>query len=152
MSSNLHRFRQGPRAARGITLIELLTVIVVIALLATLAVPSYRSYLLRAQRTEAKTALLQLQAAQEKYYLQHHTYTDEIEKAPPDGLGLSATTESGFYEIKVELDDDGQGYTATATPRPGGGQADDTKCTSLSITDTGKRDATGPGGVDYCWR
>ena len=47
----------------GVTLIELLTVIVVLGILASIAVPSYRNYLLRAQRTEATTALLNLQAA-----------------------------------------------------------------------------------------
>ena len=50
---------------RGFTLIELMTVIVVVAILASIAVPSYRNYLLRAQRTEATTALLNLQAAQD---------------------------------------------------------------------------------------
>ena len=76
----------------GVTLIELLTVIVVIGILASIAVPSYRNYLIRAQRTEATTALLNLQAAQEKFYLQNNAYTDQVAAAPPAGLGLMATT------------------------------------------------------------
>jgi len=43
---------------RGVTLMELLTVIVILGILASIAFPSYRTYLIRAQRAEAKTALL----------------------------------------------------------------------------------------------
>ena len=137
---------------RGVTLIELLTVIVVLGILASIAVPCYRNYLIRAQRTEATTALLQLQAAQEKFYLQNNEYTDQVAAAPPAGLGLMATTERGFYDIAVALGPDNQSYTATATPVAGAGQADDTRCTGFSISDTGYRDSTGPGGRDFCWR
>ena len=136
----------------GVTLIELLTVIVVIGILASIAVPSYRNYLIRAQRTEATTALLNLQAAQEKFYLQNNAYTDQVAAAPPAGLGLMATTERGFYDISVTLTNVDQGYTAAADPVAGAGQADDTRCTQFSVTDTGARNATGPGGRDYCWR
>lgn len=134
---------------RGITLVELLTVMVVLAVLVSIAVPSYRSYLRRAQRTDAKTALLRVQAAQEKFYLQNNQYTDELTKAPPAGLGLAEVSENGYYTIAVDLDDDGQSYTATATARAG--QADDNQCSEFSITDAGTRDAQ-PGGVALCWR
>lgn len=136
----------------GVTLIELLTVIVVLAILASIAVPSYRNYLIRAQRTEATTALLNLQAAQEKFYLQNNAYTDQVAAAPPAGLGLMATTERGFYNIAVVLGAGGQSYTASATPVAGAGQSDDTRCTGFSLTDTGTRNASGPGGAAYCWR
>jgi type IV pilus assembly protein PilE len=139
---------------RGVTLIELMTVIVVVAILASIAVPSYRNYLLRAQRTEATTALLNLQAAQEKFYLQNNRYADQAEltPAPPAGLGLAATTERGFYDVTIALDADQQGYTATAAPVAGAGQSDDSRCTGFSVDDNGMRGATGPGGTTYCWR
>lgn len=137
---------------RGITLIELMTVIVIIAILASIAVPSYRNYLLRAQRTEATTALLRLQAAQEKFYLQNNAYTANVDGVPPAGLGLPDVTERGFYAIAVALDDDDQTYRATATPVAGAGQADDTKCTEFSVTNAGERGAEGPGGMEQCWR
>ena len=138
---------------RGVTLMELLVVIVVLGILASIAFPSYRSYLLRAQRAEAKTALLQLQAGQEKFYLNGNTYTDAIDTASPDGLGLSDLTETGKYQITVDLGADGQSYTATAAPASGGGQEDDTLCGSFTITDTGVRgneDATLTPAE--CWR
>jgi type IV pilus assembly protein PilE len=98
-----------------------------------------------------------LQAAQEKFYLQNNKYTDNIAGAPPAGLGLTAKSAHAFYDIAVDLGipgnaDSDQGYTATATPAPGSGQQDDTKCTSLTLTDRGERDATPSGSRDYCWR
>jgi type IV pilus assembly protein PilE len=139
---------------RGVTLMELLTVIVVLGILASIAVPSYRNYLIRAQRTDAKTALLRVQAAQEKFYLSNNGYTQNVATAQPGGLGLSATSESGYYDIRIDFDeeDGNQSYTAVATPIAGKGQEDDDQCTSLSISDTGARAATGPGGRDLCWR
>ena len=155
MNRQLHINRSGRgvgRAARGVTLMELLVVIAILGILATIAVPTYRRYLIRTQRTEAKVALLQLQTAQEKFYMQNNSFTDNIEDASPDGLGLSATTETGKYTVSVDLDDDGQTYTATAAPRAGGGQTDDDDCESFTINQRGTRGVTGPKGVQTCWR
>jgi type IV pilus assembly protein PilE len=139
---------------RGMTLIELMIVVVVVAILASIAVPSYRSYMVRANRTEAKTALLQLQVAQEKYYLQRNEYTDNVTAAPTaGGLGLSGVTDRGLYTITVDpLAGDTQAYTARATPVAGSSQAGDSKCTQLSIDHTGRRGSTGSGTPDLCWR
>lgn len=136
---------------RGVTLIELMVVVVVIAILASIAVPSYRAYMIRTQRSEATSALLQLQAAQEKFYLQNNSYTDQVAAAPPAGLGLLARTERGLYDIAVVLGAGGQSYTATASPVAGESQADDTQCTQLSVTDTGVRNST-PAAAATCWR
>lgn len=142
------------RRLRGITLIELMTVMVVVGILAAIAVPSYRSYLLRSQRTEATTALLQLQTAQEKFFIQNNAYaTDaQLDQAPPAGLGLPRETRSGFYVIALAADP--SGYRATATPRAGGGQSDDDRCTAFSIDANGVKRATGSGAnpTEDCWR
>lgn len=149
----------GKQHQRGVTLMELLTVVVIIGILASVAIPSYRNYLLRTQRTEAKTALLQLQAAQEKFYLNGNTYTDDVTSGSPDGLGLLATTETNKYDISVDLGGDGQSYTAIAAPAAGGGQEDDDRCDTLTLTDTGVRGVTigGTASTDVdliaeCWR
>jgi type IV pilus assembly protein PilE len=135
------------------TLMELLTVTVVLGILASIAVPSYRSYLIRSQRTDATAALLRVQAAEEKYYLSNNKYTSDVKSAPPTGLGLSDVTDLGFYSITVVPDTTNQQtYVATATPITGKGQSDDKKCTSFTISDTGTRGSTGPGGTPFCWR
>ncbi len=50
---------------KGITLIELMIVIVIVGILASISIPTYRGYMQRARRADAKTALEQLRAAQE---------------------------------------------------------------------------------------
>ena len=141
---------------RGMTLIELLVVIGVLGILTSIAVPTYRKYLLRAQRSEAKIALLQLQTAQEKYYLQYNAYTDKVTTASTaevPGLGLPGTSETSKYDIKVTtLGAGGQSYTATASPHAGGGQTDDKDCANFTITERGKRGVSGTSSTEYCWK
>jgi type IV pilus assembly protein PilE len=146
------------RRQRGVTLMELLTVVVIIAILASISIPTYRNYLIRTQRAEGKTALLQLQAAQEKFYLNGNAYTDDVEGPPPAGLGLPGNSETNKYDITVVLGADGQSYVANATPAVGGGQEDDEDCGTLTLSDTGVRGvivggaAGDPDQVAQCWR
>lgn len=147
---NLAPTHRGRRFSRGVTLIELLTVVAVIAILASVAVPSYRRYLIRAQRTEAKVALLQLQTAQEKFYMQNNAFTDKIADAPPAGLGIPNSTETGKYAVTVVVT--GQTYVATADPTTTGGQKDDKDCAAFTITEKGVRGVTGTKPVQTCWR
>ena len=138
---------------KGVTLIELMIVIVVVAILASIAVPSYRSYVMRTHRVEAKTALLNLAAAQEKFYLSNNTYASnaQLTTAPPNGLGLSATTENGWYTIVIADPANAAGFSATATAQ--GAQAADTACASFTINQRGQKTATKSGGADstVCW-
>lgn len=143
--------------ARGLTLIELLTVILVLSLLVTIAVPTYRQFLIRAQRSEAKIGLLQLQTAQEKFYAQYNRYTDKVttaSTAASPGLGLTGVTETSKYDITVtDLEEGGQAYTATATPHAGGGQTDDKVCGNFTINERGVRgNSTGTAVVQQCWK
>lgn len=149
-----HTAHAGPRAVAprhryaGVTLIELMIVIVVIAILGTLALPSYRQHVLRAQRMEAKAALLRIQAGQERFYLQHNRYTDS-----PALLGFTGDrTDGGHYTLSIAPAAGGllQGYVATATPAAGGRMTDDTACAQLQITSEGRRLAA-PDPQGRCW-
>jgi len=141
---------------RGVTLLELMTVVVVLGILAAIAIPSYRSYLIRAQRSDATSALLRVAAAQEKFYLQNNRYAtdDELDKGPPAGLGITGS-EHGYYQLALDdAVDNTLAFTATATPVVGGAQATDNDCTSFSIDQTGKRGAlkTDTDNTPNCWR
>ena len=83
------------RALRGFSLIELLVVVVIVAILGLVAIPSYRQYNIRAQRTEAKTALLRLAANQERFYLQNNSYSTEWRLIPDFLHDLHTRTCSG---------------------------------------------------------
>lgn len=141
----------------GVTLLELMAVVVIIGILASIAIPSYRTYLLRAQRTDATTALLRVAAAQEKFYLQNNTYAsdDLLTKAPPDGLGISQT-EHDYYALKITKEDNlTVDYVVTATARSGGAQSKDSQCVTFTIDQAGTRKAADAGDADTtgnCWR
>jgi type IV pilus assembly protein PilE len=128
-------------------------VIIVLAILASIAVPSYRRYLIRAQRTEGTGALLQIQQAQEKFFLQNNRYAGaaELTPAPPGGLGLPAITPNRRYDIVIASPAPGTTFTATATPRAGGGQTDDSHCQTFGINEQGVR-TSGPDPIATCWK
>ncbi len=138
------------RPPQGVTLLELLIVVVMIGLLGTIAVPSYRQYAMRAQRTEAKTALLRLATNQERFYLQNNTYTDNLV-----ALGFPAgVSDKGVYTLAVPVAD-ATTYRATAVPTPGGGlngvgMSADVDCAVFSIDAQGVR-AAAPDPNTRCW-
>jgi type IV pilus assembly protein PilE len=155
------------REQTGFTLIEIMITLLIVAVIATIAVPSYRDYVLRAHRTEARAALLALAAAQEKYYLQFNCYAAALDPtitastAPTNPttcaggkLAFPATSERGYYDIAVtgvSLTD----WTATATAVAGKAQAADTKCSVYQLTGTGIKSASTAASVannDDCWR
>jgi type IV pilus assembly protein PilE len=140
-------------ARRGMTLLELLVVLVVVGVLGSLALPAYRGHLLRTHRVEATGTLLALAAAQEKFYLQHDRYAThaELSSAPPDGLGIAATSGDGRYALTIDTAD-AAGFTATAQAT--GTQAADTACAAFRIDAAGERSATDGAGraAPRCWQ
>jgi type IV pilus assembly protein PilE len=138
------------RRQHGMTLLELMAVVMVIGVLGMIAIPSYRQYTMRAQRVEAKTALLRLQTNQERFYLANRRYGVDADLTAlgfPGGL-----TERGTYTVAIAAPDPVAGYTATATPRAGAAinMTNDAACTTFSITSQGTRTATGSDFAN-CW-
>ena len=136
--------------SQGVTLLELMVVVVIVGILGIIAIPSYRQYSMRAQRTEAKTALLRLATNQERFYLQNNTYTANLA-----ALGFAAgVSDKGVYTLAVPVAN-ANTYQATAVPTPGGGpngrsQEDDADCTQFSINAQGVQTAL-PDPNTRCW-
>src|SRR5213082_3014150 len=142
-----------PHRMRGMTLIELMVVVAIVAILASLAVGSYRRYVLRANRTDATSALLRIQVGEEKYFLQNNAYTINATAQPPTGLGVASPTPNGFYTITVGPDPNSTNNIATsflATAAAQGTQTQDTSCLTLTITDQGQRSSA--PSTTACWR
>jgi type IV pilus assembly protein PilE len=130
---------------QGVTLIELVVVVVIVGILASIAIPSYRNYVLRANRTEGRAALLALATAQEKFYLQCNTYTTDLD---PDAatdcdtgnLRFPVTSERGYYTITVTAANE-TGWTAEAEPAGDSPQLADVKCQWFGLTSAGVKSA-----------
>ena len=135
----------------GMTLLELMAVVMVIGVLGVVALPSYRQYVMRAQRTEAKSALLQLATNQERFYLANRTYGTVAQLIAANLLPANARSEKGTYDLTIAAPT-ANGYTATATPGVNGtvDMTADVQCTSFSITAQGVRTATGSNPT-ACW-
>lgn len=130
--------------SRGFTLVELLIVIVILGILTAVAYPSYRDYVDRGKRPEAKAALLQIATNQERHYLQNNTFTTDMTK-----LGFSTAsnyeTGSGAYIVDV-TSADATGYEAIATFQGDGNEAD--KCKTFEINAAGEKTSA---PYDDCW-
>jgi type IV pilus assembly protein PilE len=143
--------------AHGVTLIELVIVIGILGILVAIAVPNYRNYVLRANRAEARAALLALGAAQEKFYLQCNTYSTAISKSATNcatpNLQFDPASERGYYTISVTAAD-ANAWTATATAVSGQPQYEDTKCRVFQLTSQGVKTATNSASgtsTSECW-
>lgn len=135
--------------ASGFTLIEILIVVAILGVLAAIALPAYENSVIRSNRAEAKSELLIVAADQERFFSSNNTYnTDATPLITTDGT--TRTTENGFYQIAVAAGGTGSiatSFIATATPQ--GNQTADV-CTTLTLSSTGARGATG-STVDECW-
>lgn len=125
----------------GFTLIELVIVIAIIGIIAVIALPAYQDYITKARRADAKTALLSIQLEQEKWRANDTDYATLAE------LGLSSSSDDGFYGLSIVVS--GAGYTATASAS--GAQASDSDCGNFSIDDSGTQSVTGSLGINGCW-
>ncbi len=144
---------------KGVTLIELVVVMIIIGILAAVAIPSYRQYVLRSQRSDAKDALLALATQQEKFYLQCNSYATDIAAANNCGAGDlqgAALSKNGWYQLAVDaVANPLTSYTVSATAVAGGNQEQDVACQVFRVTNLGVRTAEDDGGADNtaeCWR
>jgi len=138
--------------SQGVTLIELLIVIVIVGILGSIAMSAYRNYVMRANRTEARMALLAIQTAQEKWFVQNSQYAQDIATLvapPPAGLGIALTaagvTPGGNYTISFTA---ATATTYAVQAAATGAQVDDTNCPTLAID----QNATRTPAASTCWR
>jgi type IV pilus assembly protein PilE len=138
------------RRQAGVTLIELLIVIVLVGILTAIAVPSYRQYMIRGNRTDAKVALMQAATTLERCYTGSTPFAYNSAACNTVFPAASYNTQSGTYRITVTRN--AQTFSIAAVPQ--GRQANDTACANFGLTDTGLQSVTGSlsSTPADCWR
>ncbi len=118
-------------------MLESLVVVALIGILASIAYPSLRASLLRARRSDAQLALMQLQLAQERWRGSHSRY------GTLDDTGSPALSPMGHYRLRVETPS-ASGFELLAEAV--GAQADDLPCRVLRLSrvDGHTRYSSGP--------
>lgn len=142
------------KRTKGFTLIELVVAMVIAAILAAIAIPAYSSYVRKARRVEAKTALLDLASLEERYFSVNNSYSSVPTQLGYSGTAFPVTVGSGYYQVAISNVSAATAstvatYTFTATPR--GDQVNDTTCTSFAITNQGVQTATPTANTTTCW-
>jgi type IV pilus assembly protein PilE len=133
---------------RGMSLIELMIVVVIVGILAAIAIPSYRAYVIRSNRADAKVALLSTAQNLERCYTNSTPYAYNSANCLA-AVTLPFVVASGTYQINgVRVPN---GYVLTATPL-GPQLTDDTQCANFRLTQAGVQTVSGTSPAPDCWR
>ena len=126
---------------RGFSLVELLIVVAIVAILAAIAYPFYEQYQVRADRAEARSALLDAWSELERCYVAELDYRACAGRVPE-------VTEQGLYELTLEAE--ASRFTLEATPVPGEPQEADEACVRFTLDHRGERGSE-PEPPEVCW-
>jgi len=127
------------RRLAGFTLLELMIVMAIIGILATIAYPAYTEYVKRSKRADAKTALLNVQLAQEKYRANNTSYGSLA------AIGAADISPDGYYKLAISGTPNATTFTVTATPT-----YTDSTCGTFALNQAGKLTTGGYASAD-CW-
>ena len=144
------------RSQFGFSLIELMIVVAIVAIISAFAYPSYQRYVIKAKRTVAQNALLQVADRQQQFFMDNKRFAADLTNlgfgANPyvvddDGASTVAGDAQAVYSLSLT---NVTATTWTVTAAPLHGQLSrDTYCGSLSLTQAGTKGKT--GASDDCW-
>lgn len=133
---------------------ELMIVVAIVGILAAIAFPSYKAYVDRAKRTEAKTLLMEVAARQERFYFDNNQYTTTADALGYDVNNDTCTqstnpcSDEKNYDVVITFGETGNintSYLLTASPLAPHNDAD---CGPLSLD---SRSTQGSNDNALCW-
>jgi len=131
----------------GFTLVELMVTVLIVGILSAIAVPSYRSYVLRATRAEAKQALLARASDLERCYTRNNTYVDAAATPCPVAANLANAAVLIKYKIQAKTLA-ANSFLLQAIP-VNGQEAD--KCGTFTLDNKNSRGVSGTPSAQDCW-
>ena len=122
--------------SKGFSLIELIVVIAIIGVLSTIAIPSYKDYLVKSRRNDAKNSIMLHRNNLEQFFYENdYTYCgyapDPSQETVVLAQGLSDAfdSRSEYYNIKFKITSCTDDYKIIAyTKDSGNSQSDDNTC------------------------
>ena len=140
-------------SSKGFTLVELIVTMVVVSILAAIAIPGYTSQIRKSRRTEARNAVLDAAAREERFFATHNTYSLT---ATDLGYGTFPAPVGSYYTLSVQCPvaaagGCAAGFTVTAVPPTTSPQSKDTACTAFMVDQTGLQTATPAANNTLCW-
>lgn len=143
------------RRTAGFTLIELMIVVAIVGILAAIAYPSYQEHVRKSRRVDAKSAVLDLAARQERYFSVNNKYA-----TTPVDLGFSQAAfpidvlsgNTAYYKLQATVPPT-KPTTFLITATPQGVQTSDS-CGSYQVNEVGVQ--TNPplstnAAIAGCW-
>ncbi len=147
------------RNSSGFSLIELMIVVTIATILAAIAIPAYNSQIRKSRRTEAKTAIMDLAAREERYIATQNVYSNDPVALQYTTSGSWPISVGNYYSISsvavVNATSSAPAtYTLTVAPTSGSPQLQDTSCQQFIVDQTGRQTSQNSAATDStstCW-
>lgn len=139
------------RNLAGFSLTEMMVVVAIIAILGGIAWPSYMRSVMKANRTDARTELMDYAQRVQRCFTATGRYDGTC--SAMESLTSGVTSRGGFYTLTA-ADVTAAAYKLQAVPVDGKTQADDKPCAFFQLDQTGgktSKDNQDRDSSDVCW-
>jgi type IV pilus assembly protein PilE len=134
-------------------------VVVIGAILISIAIPLYLHQIRESRRTDARSALLDLAAREERYFDTNNAYSSTANTLGYSGFGSAYPVGNGdYYYIDVPTVNNSATpptFSLEAQPITGKGQDLDSDCASFTVTSAGQQSSLNSASVSstsICWQ